>query len=64
MVERIAVLSENFTGQGLPCLDAVLPDVQSRGLVVVTDDLAAGPQPTRCSIASWVSLTAFPRWQR
>ena len=47
MVERIAVLSD--THGVLSCLDAVLaePDVQSAGLVVVTGDLAAGPQPTQ-----------------
>ena len=46
MVERIAVLSD--THGALPCLDAVLaePDVQSADLIVVTGDLAAGPQPT------------------
>jgi len=33
----------------LPCLDAVLhePDVEAADLVVVTGDLAAGPQPTQ-----------------
>lgn len=45
MVQRIAVLGD-IHGV-LPCLDAVLqePDVRSADLVVVTGDLAAGPQP-------------------
>ncbi len=47
MVERIAVLSD--THGVLPTLEGVLaePDVVSADLVVVTGDLAAGPQPTR-----------------
>lgn len=45
MVQRIAVLSD--THGVLPCLNAVLdePDVQAADLIVVTGDLAAGPQP-------------------
>jgi putative phosphoesterase len=45
MVQRIALLSD--THGVLPCLDAVLqePDVRSADLIVVTGDLAAGPQP-------------------
>lgn len=45
MAQRIAVLSD--THGVLPCLDAVLgePDVQAADLIVVTGDLAAGPQP-------------------
>lgn len=44
MVQRIAVLSD--THGVLPCLDAVLhePDVRTADLIVVTGDLAAGPQ--------------------
>lgn len=47
MVERIAVLSD--THGVLSCLDAVLaePDVESADTVVVTGDIAAGPQPTQ-----------------
>lgn len=47
MIERIAVLSD--THGVLPCLDAVLaePDVLVADLVVVTGDIAAGPQPTQ-----------------
>jgi len=47
MVERVAVLSDSHGV--LPCLNAVLaePDVQSADLVVVTGDIAAGPQPTQ-----------------
>jgi putative phosphoesterase len=45
MVHRIAVMSD-LHGV-LPALDAVLaePDVQSADIVVVTGDIAAGPQP-------------------
>lgn len=45
MVQRIAVLSD--THGVLPRLDAVLhePDVEAADLIVVTGDLAAGPQP-------------------
>ena len=47
VVERIAVLSD--THGVLPCLDAVLaePEVRAADLVVVTGDIAAGPQPTQ-----------------
>ncbi|MDQ2757264.1 MAG: metallophosphoesterase family protein, partial [Actinomycetota bacterium] len=47
MAQRIAVLSD--THGVLPSLDAVLsePDVRSADLVVVTGDLAAGPQPAQ-----------------
>lgn len=47
MPDRLAVLSD--THGVLPTLDAVLaePDVRSADLVVVTGDLAAGPQPTQ-----------------
>lgn len=47
MVERIAVLSD--THGVLPCLNAVLGerDVESADMVVVTGDIAAGPQPTQ-----------------
>ena len=46
MVQRIAILSD--VHGVLPALDAVLaePDVVDADLVVVTGDLAAGPQPT------------------
>jgi putative phosphoesterase len=46
MVQRIAVLSD--VHGVLPALDAVLaePEVAGADLVVVTGDLAAGPQPT------------------
>jgi 3',5'-cyclic AMP phosphodiesterase CpdA len=45
MVDRVAVLSD-LHGV-LPALDAVLaePEVLAADLVVVTGDLAAGPQP-------------------
>ena len=47
VAERIAVLSD--THGVLPCLDAVLsePDVRAADLVVVTGDIAAGPQPSQ-----------------
>ncbi|WP_265447456.1 metallophosphoesterase family protein [Flexivirga meconopsidis] len=47
MVERIAVLSDTHGVE--PCVRAVLaePEVQAADLVVVTGDLAAGPQPTQ-----------------
>ena len=46
MLERVAVLSD--VHGVLPALDAVLaePDVASADLIVVTGDIAAGPQPT------------------
>ena len=46
-MERIAVVSD--THGVLPCLDAVLaePDARAADLVVVTGDIAAGPQPTQ-----------------
>lgn len=46
-MERIAVVSD--THGVLPCLDAVLaePDARSADLMVVTGDIAAGPQPTQ-----------------
>ncbi len=46
-MERIAVVSD--THGVLPCLDAVLaePDARSADLLVVTGDIAAGPQPTQ-----------------
>ena len=46
-MERIAVVSD--THGVLPCLDAVLgePDARSADVIVVTGDIAAGPQPTQ-----------------
>jgi putative phosphoesterase len=46
MMQRIAVVSD--VHGVLPALDAVLaePDVQAADLLVVTGDMAAGPQPT------------------
>jgi predicted phosphodiesterase len=47
VVDRVAVLSD--VHGVLPALDAVLaePDVAAAELIVLTGDVAAGPQPVR-----------------
>lgn len=61
MVDQVAVLSD--VHGVLPALEAVLaePDVQAAELIVLTGDIAAGPQPVR-TLDLLVSLGERVRW--
>ncbi|WP_428963225.1 metallophosphoesterase family protein [Micromonospora fluostatini] len=63
MLERVAVLSDIHGA--LPALEAVLaePDVASADLVVLTGDLAAGPQPVE-TLDLLATLGDRARWVR
>ncbi|MGB2569322.1 metallophosphoesterase family protein [Micromonospora citrea] len=63
MVERVAVLSD--VHGALPALEAVLaePDVAAADLIVLTGDVAAGPQPVEV-LDLLVSLGDRVRWVR
>ncbi|MFC8615659.1 metallophosphoesterase family protein [Micromonospora purpureochromogenes] len=63
MLERVAVLSDIHGA--LPALEAVLaePDVAAADLIVLTGDIAAGPQPVEV-LDLLVSLGDRVRWVR
>lgn len=61
MIDRVAVLSD--VHGVLPALEAVLaePDVRAAELIVLTGDIAAGPQPVR-TLDLLLSLGERVRW--